>query len=147
MKWDYKWSSLIENRLKLYQNCDRRYNLIVEIQIGRKSMIEFGQLGIRIIDDLILEAKSHKFRMRLKNRTFLHLNHFRANTKLYFSDTDCICTLQEKINLESKILTIVLTSAGSCRLMSIFFQQIWNFFSFVENLECLEIWLISFEDI
>ena len=55
-KKDWKLSTLIKIRSKLYQNCDPQYNLIVEIQIGPKSTIKFGRLGVRIVDDLILEA-------------------------------------------------------------------------------------------
>ena len=31
---------------RLYQNCDRRYELVIEIQIGPKLTIDFGQLRI-----------------------------------------------------------------------------------------------------
>ena len=49
----------IENdkfKLKLYQNRNRRFDLILEVWIGLKLMIKFGRLGIWIDDDSILEA-------------------------------------------------------------------------------------------
>ena len=56
IKKDKKWSTLIKIRSKLYRNHYRWSDLVVEIQIELKSTIEFGRLGIRIIDDSILVA-------------------------------------------------------------------------------------------
>ena len=50
-KKDRKRSTLMEYRSKLNRNHDPQYNLIVEIveiRIGEKSTIKFGQLGIHI---------------------------------------------------------------------------------------------------
>ena len=65
---DRKWSILIEKKIEIDQttiikiwshldrNCNRRLEFIVGFRIERKSTIDFGQLGIRIVDDSILEA-------------------------------------------------------------------------------------------
>ena len=61
-KWskkDQNQSILFKIRLKLDQNHDCRYDLIAKIRIRPKSTIKIGRLGIRIVDDLILEAKPH----------------------------------------------------------------------------------------
>ena len=48
-----------QKQLNLDQNRDRWLESVVVFWIGPKSTINFGWLGIQIIDDSILEAESH----------------------------------------------------------------------------------------